>query len=202
LIKQLSIVAAAAAFVAALIVVFTWPNETRVSAAQATEASAIAPIQTVAARPDYDAGMRIIHVPDAGVIAAYPRQSHRQIDIESTAAPRTKPERIAMPKPPQPRRILPPPATEPKRAVLSAPPPPANSLTPIRPTPRWRSIEKFTMPPDIKPSSPIETPASETSIPTTTETASPVPSASTEAAAAPATAEVPDIDDDSPPPAD
>ena len=201
MIKQLSIIAAAAGLVAAFIVVFTWPDQARLSSAQATEATAVAPIQVVVAHPNYDAGMRIIHVPDAGVVAAYPRQSHRQINVEPE--PRPRPQRIAMPKPPQPRRILPPPVVEPKRTVLSAPPPPTNSLTPIRPTPRWRSIEKFTIPPEEKPSVPTEASPSEVSVPATPETAAaPVSSVPTETAAAPAPAETPDIDDDSPPPAD
>jgi hypothetical protein len=201
--KQLSIIAGAAAVVAAPIAMFTWPAGTQQGAAQATEASVAAPIQVVAAHPNYDAGMRIIHVPDAGAIAAYPRQSRRQLNVEPPVAPKVKPQHVAMPTPAQPRRILPPPVTEPKRAVLSAPPPPPNSLTPIRPTPRWRSIEKFTMPPEEKLSTPAESPASATSVSTATETpAAPVSSTPTETAAAPAPAETPDIDDDSPPPAD
>lgn len=201
--KQLSIIAGAAALVAAPIAMFTWYGKTQQGAAQATETSAVAPIQVGAVHPNYDAGMRIIHVPDAGAVAAYPRQSHRQISVEPVEEPKAKPQRIAMPKPPQPRRILPPPVTEPKRTILSAPPPPANSLTPIRPTPRWRPIEKLTMPPEEKYSLPIEAPPSETSAPPTTDTAAaPVSSVSTETAAMPAPAETPDIDDDSPPPAD
>ena len=196
MLKQLSIITGAAALVAAPVAMSTWSSETQRGTAQATEASAVAPIEVVASHPNYDAGMRIIHVPDAGVVAAYPRHSHRQINIEPIIAPKAKTQHIAMPKPPQP-------VTEPKRAVLSAPPPPPNSLTPIRPTPRWRSIEKFTMPPEEK-SLPADLPAAtEPNSRSTTEAAvAPLPPDVTETATAPAPADTPDIDDDSPPPAD
>jgi hypothetical protein len=196
--KQLSVIAGVAALVATPIAMFAWPGETQRGAAQATEASAVAPIQVVAVEPNYAAGMRIIHVPDA--VASYPRQPHRQLSVNPPVAPKAKPQHIAMPQPPQPRRILPPPAVEPKRAVLSAPPPRPNSLTPIRPTPRWRSIDKVTMPPEEKSPLPAEAAPAETTAPLTTETIeTPVTSVPTETAAAPPAPE--DIDDDSPPPA-
>lgn len=202
MLKQLSVIAGATALIAAPIAMLIWPGQTQPGAAQATEARAVAPIQVVAAHPNYDAGMRIIHVPDAGAIAAYPRQSHRELKIDAPPS-KAMPERIAMPKPPQPRRILPPPTVEPKRTVLSAPPPPPNSLTPIRPTPRWRSIEKFTTPPEEKLLPPPGAPASDMGAPATTENdAVPVTPTPTETAAAPAPAEALDIDDDTPPPAD
>jgi hypothetical protein len=207
--KQLSIIAGAAAVVAAPIAMVARPGETQQGAAHATETSAVAPIQVVAAHPNYDAGMRIIHVPDA--VAAYPRRSHRELQVETASPPNARPQQLAMPKPPQPRRILPPAATEQKRTVLSVPPPPPNSLTPIRPTPRWRSIEKFTMPPEAKPRPPIEPPrSSDVGVPGSTVTAAsrsaseavePLP-AVTETAAAPSPTGPPEIDDDSPPPAD
>jgi len=185
LLQRLSILAGAAALIAVLIAVFIWPGESQQGHAQATETSAIVPTEVVATHQNHHAGMRIIHVPDAGAGDDYPPQPYPQLDIESVAEPKANPERIAMPKP----RPMPPSATEPKRTIMSPPPPNANSLTPIRPTPRWRLIEKSTIPPKQK-----------TSAPTTTETVAPVKP--TETAAAPAPAERPDIKDDASPPTD
>jgi hypothetical protein len=130
---------------AALVGIFVWPGEAQQSRnAQDGDASATAPVQLIANNTHIDAGMRIIHMPQAGDLAAYPQPSRRPISEETRRRPKADSQRIAMPKPPQPRRILPPPAT--KRAVLSAPPPAAEGPTPIRPTPRWTTTEKFTVP--------------------------------------------------------
>jgi hypothetical protein len=96
--------------------------------------------------PVHDAGMRIIHVPQGGAaVATYPDEV--AIVEDEPASP--KPRKRATP-----RRVLPPAGA--KRTVLSAPAD-ERALTPIRPTPRWRGIEKFSEPPrPITATAPVE----------------------------------------------
>jgi hypothetical protein len=190
---KLSGAAIAAALVAVLIAALTWPGEAQQRGAQAAQYGdeAAVPIPVVNSR-HYDAGMRIIHVPQPGEPAANylvgKGETAAIIDdqIEIAAPPKRK--WIAAPAPPRPRRILPPAAAGLRRAVLSAPPPAAEGPTPIRPLPRWRSSEKFTIPPEAAPAA---APAESITAAAPLETSAP--------ASAPAPAP---IDDDSPPPAD
>jgi hypothetical protein len=136
----------------------------------------------------YTAGMRIIQVPLGGVID-YPRATGRtaalpEDDIE--IAPPPKPRKAA----PQPRRVLPPAGTQ-KRTMLNAPSPADAALTPIRPTPRWRSIEKFTEPPRPVAAAPVQADPVVAPIPAEPQTIAPATDQ-----------DMPAIDDDTPPPTD
>jgi hypothetical protein len=188
-IAKISVVAIAAALV--LIAALTWPGEAQQGGAQVAQYSdmAAAPVRVVNRR-HYDAGMRIIHVPQSGeMVADYPdRGKPATIADDETVLPPPKRKQIAMPAPPRPRRILPPSATGSKRAVLSVPPPAAEGPTPIRPLPRWRSSEKFTVAPDATPSAaPPDNITAAAPLETNAPVSAPDPVA---------------IDDDSPPPAD
>jgi hypothetical protein len=88
-----------------------------------------------------------------------------------------------------------PPAGAQKRTMLNAPSPADAALTPIRPTPRWRSIEKFTEPPRPVATAPIQADPVVAPIPTDA-----APSPDTPAPAI--DQDMPAIDDDTPPPTD
>jgi hypothetical protein len=143
-IKQLLIVVGAAASIAALIAVATWPGEAQQRAAYILEKSTPPVFDS-----SYTAGLRIIHVPEAAHVpevrtppapparAAAP--SYREeADIDVAPAPQRK--SVAAP---HPRRILPPAGTT-KRTMLDAPSSMHDGPSPVRPLPRWREIEKFT----------------------------------------------------------
>ncbi len=111
--------------------------------------------------PVYDANPRIIHVP----------QSYRRDDVDDSpqrrATPRAKapiadlearpPVRESAPEKPRRRPYapslssLPPPPqppAAPRRSVLDTPPSIADGPTPVKPTPRWRTIDQFQPPPE------------------------------------------------------
>jgi hypothetical protein len=169
--KRFSIITAAVVLVAALIAALTWPGEAQQRASRAQDAVAVAPISAFDS-PQYTAGMRIIHVPQAGeTVAGVPAQMD---DVGTTAdetvdsAPQTRSRnRSAISAGPHPRRILPPPSSGPKRTVLNAPAP--GSLSPIYPTPRWKLDDKFTSPAPVErvvaPAPPDTVPADENSPP-------------------------------------
>lgn len=197
MLRQLSIALAAAGLFAAMIAVFTWPGEAQQRAPRASfsgeEATTAAPIHVVNNSPRYDAGMRIIHVPQQGEVASYPVTTDgvTDDDVEMTVPRKPARKRVVMPAPPQqPKRILPPPASGPKRSVLSAPPPLADGPSPIRPLPRWRSSEKFTMPTAPVVTNPTPADAVTATIPAETTTTPLDPP------------DMPAIDDDTPPPTD
>jgi hypothetical protein len=192
---KISVAAIGAALIAVLAASLTWPGEAQQRGARAAQYSdaVAAPVRVANNAPYYDAGMRIIHVPQPGeAVANYPAdngETAAKIDNEiEIALPPPKRKRIATPAPPQPRRILPPPTTGPRRAVLSAPPPAAEGPTPIRPLPRWRPSEKFTIPGEA---APVVAPAENVTAAAPLETSAPVN-----------TSDPAVIDDDSPPPAD
>jgi hypothetical protein len=195
-IKNISIVSIAAALIAALIGALTWPGE----AQQRASVANIAGVLTASVPPlfdqSYTAGMRIIQVPQGGVIADYPRANSRSValpDDEADIAPPPKPRKQMTQ--PQPRRVLPPAGTQ-KRTMLNAPSPADAALSPIRPTPRWRSIEKFTEPPrPVATAAPVQADPVVAPIPTE---AVPSPETSTPAN----DQDMPAIDDDTPPPTD
>jgi hypothetical protein len=195
-IRNISIVSIGAAMIAALIGALTWPGE----AQQRTPAENLAGILTASVPPlfdqSYTAGMRIIHVPQGDLISSYPRASNRTAalpDDDVEIAPPPKPRKQAAP--PQPRRVLPPAGTQ-KRTMLNVPSPADAALSPIRPTPRWRSIEKFTDPPrPVATAAPVQ--ADPVVAPIPTEAAP-----STEFAAPATDQDMPAIDDDTPPPTD
>lgn len=193
-IKQISAVVIAAALVAALIGVLTWPGE-----AQQRNPSLQGNVITASAPPVFDqsytAGMRIIQVPQPGAARqrAAPKASYREEidaidnDVKQTPAPQRH-RVVTSSSQQQQRRILAPPDKA-KRTMLNPP----NSLhdgpSPMRPLPRWRGIEKFTeLPKQVTPS-PIADPVAAAIPP---QRRAPTASAS----------EIPVIDDDAPPPTD
>jgi hypothetical protein len=160
-IKQFLIVVGAAASTAVLVAAVTWPGEAQQRTAYVLEKSTPPVFDS-----SYTAGMRIIHVPQAGgtssqTRAAAPSYREDTADEAVDVTPAPQPHRRVTA--PQPRRILPP-AAETKRTVLNAPKALHDGPNPVRPLPRWRDIEKFT-----------ELPKPVTSAP---PVAAPVPSAS------------------------
>jgi hypothetical protein len=199
-IKQISAVVIFAALVAVLIGVLTWPGE-----AQQRTPTLQGNVITASAPPVFDqsytAGMRIIQVPQGGVVAsrAVPKASYQeQVDaIDDDVEPPPPPHHRAAPtaQQPQPRRVLPPPNAA-KRTMLNPPSSLHDGPSPIRPTPRWRGIEKFTeLPKQVRPAAPVADPIV---APIPTQSSAPIDS--TTAASA---SDMPaGVDDDTPPPTD
>jgi hypothetical protein len=188
-IKQVSAVAVFAVLVAVLIGVLTWPGEAQQRTPLAQNSRVASAIEPPPYDPTYTAGMRIIQVPQPGAARAnYREQPDDVVEDEFEQAP----QRQRAATPPQPRRVLPS-VKEPKRTMLNAPKSLHDGPTPIRPLPRWRSIEKFTELPKPAAVSPVEAdpvtapiPAQSAPIDSNTASAIDVPAA---------------IDDDTPPPA-
>jgi hypothetical protein len=94
-------------------------------------------------RPRYDAGPRIIHVPQ--------HDERSDVFVDEEPGQQSAPARKRKAKPPQ-RRSSASPSAKPRRAVLNAPPP-AHELSPIYPTPKFgakeiRQGERFAPPAD------------------------------------------------------
>jgi hypothetical protein len=143
--RKLTVVVIFAALIAVAVGFLTWPGE----AQQRTPAQGN--VITAGAPPlfdqNYTAGMRIIHVPQAGAVmpgVTPPEASYREepdaIDDEVEPAIPQPPQQTV--KPQQPRRVLPP-ANPDKRTMLNAPNALHDGPSPIRPLPRWRGFEKF-----------------------------------------------------------
>ena len=118
--------------------------------------------------PRYDAGPRIIHVPQPGErddrAATYDGDEAAMSDDDDDADRAPAPRRREIRRPyqtmeapparasaePAPRARAEPKPLEPRRTLLSAPPPPAGGLSPIYPTPKFRAKleppEKFGAP--------------------------------------------------------
>ena len=142
-IKQVLILVGAAATAAGLVAAVTLPGEAQQRAAQ-TGAYVLEKSTPPLFDSSYTAGMRIIHVPQAGVSrarAAAP--SYREDATDETADVMPAPQPHQRVTAPQPRRVLPP-AGETKRTVLNAPKALHDGPSPVRPLPRWRDIEKLT----------------------------------------------------------
>ena len=130
--------------------------------------------------PRYDNSPRIIHVPQNGGDA---RGALRGNDIPADEEASVAPEEDDEIAPPVRRRIeplprqrsdAPPPPSGPKRAVLSAPPPLPEGPSPVKPTPRWRSSEKF-----VTPAEKLAAPADKTVTPVEIDSVAAAASAST-----------------------
>jgi hypothetical protein len=196
-IKQVSAVAVFAALVAALIGVLTWPGEAQQRTPLTQNSRVASAIEPAPYDPTYTAGMRIIHVPQDGMVESrpVPKASYQEQvdaiddDVEQAPPPSSRQRVVA---PPQPRRVLPP-AKETKRTMLNAPKSLHDGPSPIRPLPRWRSIEKFTELPKPVAAPPVE--ADPVAAPIPAQSA-PVESNAASASDMPAV-----IDDDTPPPA-
>lgn len=151
------------------------------SRAEAPVRLAEVPPTLVYGMPIYNAGPRIIHVPQPGerpARASLPERDDVYLDddddeyVPPPRRPRVAPKpqkRSDTPKA-EPRRkpFNPSPPPKPRRTVLSAPPPaPDYSLTPIKPTPRFEARqekgEKFATspPPGYAPPSNIPAPETE-----------------------------------------
>lgn len=171
MIKQVLILVGAAATAAGVVTAVTLPGE-----AQQRTAYILQKYTPPVFDDSYNAGMRIIHVPQARASASTPPKpapSYRETDDEDIAPPAASTPSQQMP---QPRRVLPP-AGEAKRTMLN---PPKSSLhdgpSPMRPLPRWRGIEKFTELPKPPAPAPVADPVSAT-IPAASATAAAPPSA-------------------------
>jgi hypothetical protein len=142
-IKQVLILVGAAATTAGVVAAVTLPGEAQQRAAQ-SGAYVLEKSTPPVFDSSYTAGMRIIHVPQAGVSqtrAAAP--SYREDAADETADVMPAPQSHRRTTAPQPRRVLPP-AAETKRTMLNAPKALHDGPSPVRPLPRWRDIEKFT----------------------------------------------------------
>jgi hypothetical protein len=142
-IKQVLILVGAAATTAGVVAAVTLPGEAQQRAAQAG-AYVLEKSTPPVFDSSYTAGMRIIHVPQAGASrtrAAAPSYREDAVEEAVDVMPAPQPhQRVATP---QPRRVLPP-AAETKRTVLNAPKTLHDGPSPVRPLPRWRDAEKFT----------------------------------------------------------
>jgi hypothetical protein len=164
-IKQVLILVGAAATTAGVVAAVTLPGEAQQRAAQ-TGAYVLEKSTPPIFDSSYTAGMRIIHVPQAGVSrtrAAAP--SYREDTADETADVTPAPQAHRRLTGPQPRRVLPP-AAETKRTMLNPPKALHDGPSPVRPLPRWRDIEKFTELPKPVTSAPPVADAAAKPIPT------------------------------------
>jgi hypothetical protein len=167
-IKQVLILVGAAATTAGVVAAVTLPGEAQQRSAVQTATYLLEKSTPPVFDSSYTAGMRIIHVPQAGVprsraaAPSYREDAADEAAVDVTSAPQPH-KRVSVP---QPRRVLPP--VETKRTVLNAPKVLHDGPSPVRPLPRWRDIEKFT-----------ELPKPVTAVPPVADpVATPIPSAS------------------------